>query len=593
MVVHRFQTPDGKIHRVEAPTREAAEAELNRVLTIAPQARGDYARGRSQGGRHMVGGLQTFDANIPLMDEFKAGGQAVLDTMTRGGSLRENYGKQRAWQQGARQAYQEQHPLGANVARGLAYDVQAIPMFLTGGATAAPALAETAAPNLFTRAAPVLKNATIGGAYAAGNAFADQGSFAERTKAAGDAVLPGMAIGAAAPMLLNGMGAVKRGAQNAFRPKVLPEKSAGRVLQDIGVSTSPIARLGPTAKAAEDLGKRVPILGSAQRGYQGRQLEQLNRGVGLKALEPIGEGIPKNIKPGFDMVDYVDGRIGAQYDRATDMVPRVTIDPQFQQDFATIAARKADLSEGEAKLFDSIMRDRLNRLRGGEATGQTMKDIQSELRALQSEQARKGNTTLASMIGGVRQSLMGTVARANPEAAAIIQNADKAWRRYSIMNDAAAAASNRGGVFLPSQLGTQVRADAKAQGTNMAGKGKGAMQEISTAANALIPDSYGNPGTADALLAGGGLTGAGYGLATNPVATVGAVGAVGAVSTPYFLAGRKILEALPDNAGQAQVAAAMRQIEELAARDPKVIVLRDALARRFAPTATTAQRQAR
>ena len=32
MVVHRFQTPDGKIHRVEAPDRASAETELNRAL---------------------------------------------------------------------------------------------------------------------------------------------------------------------------------------------------------------------------------------------------------------------------------------------------------------------------------------------------------------------------------------------------------------------------------------------------------------------------------------------------------------------------------------------------------------------------------
>lgn len=55
MAVHRFQTADGKVHRIEAPNRAAAEAELNRVIAdrdVAPKGGipvlGDFARAIGQ-----------------------------------------------------------------------------------------------------------------------------------------------------------------------------------------------------------------------------------------------------------------------------------------------------------------------------------------------------------------------------------------------------------------------------------------------------------------------------------------------------------------------------------------------------------------
>jgi hypothetical protein len=393
-----------------------------------------------------------------------------------------------------------------------------------------------------------------------------------------------------------GAASVKPG--NLFAPRELPEGSYGRVLSDIGVSTSIPQRMGKAAKGVEDLGKRAPIVGQAMTGYQDRQLAQLNRGIGLKALEPIGEGIPRNIKPGFEMVEYVDGRLTAQYNRAADMVPRVALDEPLMADAQRIGARRADLSETEQRLWDSSLKDKLTRLQSGEASGETMKKIQSELRGLQAEHARKGNATLAGMFGELRSSLMGVVARANPEAAKVISRADAGWRRYSIMNDAAAAASAKGGVFLPGQLATQVRADARSQGSNMAGKGKGEMQDIATAASATIPDSYGNPGTANALL-GGGAAGGVVGAIANPATAVPVLvggAALGAAATPYFLAGRKVMEQLPARPSPQEVDQAVKQLSILAQKDPQVAQLRDQLLQRLgyvaAPTALAASAEA-
>lgn len=68
MAVHRFQTEDGKIHRVEAESRAEAEGELNKVLASGPKA--DPQAMQPKWG-------------LPVIGDFaRAGGQA-LDSLTR------------------------------------------------------------------------------------------------------------------------------------------------------------------------------------------------------------------------------------------------------------------------------------------------------------------------------------------------------------------------------------------------------------------------------------------------------------------------------------------------------------------------------
>jgi hypothetical protein len=184
------------------------------------------------------------------------------------------------------------------------------------------------------------------------------------------------------------------------------------------------------------------------------------------------------------------------------------------------------------------------------------------------------------MLGETRNALMGLIGRTNPEAGQLIQQADRGWRVYSIMNDAASAASNRGGVFLPGQLNTQVRAAGKALGSNMVGKGKAPLQDLATAAATLIPDSFGNPGTANAAL----LSGGGVGVITAPAQTLAVGAGLTAAATPYFLAGRKVLTSLPPSATAEELQAAQRQLAELAAKDPAVTALQAQVAARLAPT---------
>jgi hypothetical protein len=426
-----------------------------------------------------------------------------------------------------------------------------------------------------SRAGNMVRGATTAGLTAAGYAAADRGTVQERVKAASEAATNpvvlglGAAAGALAP-------AAKR-----IKPAKAERATDAQILADIGVSTSAPQKMGGMAKQTEDLAMRAPILGPSISGARSREVEQLNRGVALKALEPIGAKLPKEIKPGFEMVEYVDEALGSVYDDAAKMVPSVSVDQPFGDEMAKVIQRQVDLPESEAAQFTRIIDDRMTRLQSGEASGEMVKQIHSELGGLQAEAARKGQATLASMLGDTRRSLMGLIERSNPAAGEMIRKADKGWSIYSIMNDAAAQATNRGGVFLPGQLNQQVRGAGKRMGSNMAGKGKAPLQEIATAATRMIPDQFGNPGTANAL----GLGGMGVGLMTEPASTIATASALTAAATPYMMMGRKVLEELPPNASAQQLRAVDAELARLMAKDPSVAALRREVAVRLARAA--------
>ena len=577
----RAKAADGSIHNFPDGTPDAVVDKAMREY--AQRSAPGYAQEHyaSKGGsapkpkRSWQGEVTGFMANVNrglgIGDEMAAGFKTGVNIFSGKVPITEagaDFRRSMADQRQIEDSYAADRPNVAALARG------------TGmAATAAVPAGNTA--SLFTqgsRIANMARGAGLAATQAGAYAAVDRGTIGERGAAAGRAMVD------PATLALGAGGGALATRRKLPTPKPAKAPTSGDILADIGVSSTIPQRMGRSAKGIEDLGKRAPILGPAQIGYQERQLGQLNRGVGLKALEPVGIGIPKEIKPGFEMVEYVDKKLGDVYDEAANMTPVVRMDDTLLSEAETIGAKVADLTESEQRLWASSLKDKLTRLSSGEVTGKMVKQIQSEVRGLRAEHAKKGNDTLAGMYGELERAIIGTVARANPQAASLIAKADEGWKVYSMMNDAARAASAKGGVFLPGQLNTQVRRAADRMGSNMAGKGKGPLQDIATAASEIIPDSYGNPGTANAI----GLGGAGVGLMTEPVTTLAVGAGLAAAATPYMLAGRKVLETLPPTASRAQLAEAARKLAELASRDPEVAALQREVAARLSRAAGVA-----
>jgi hypothetical protein len=497
------------------------------------------------------GFMANVNRGLGIGDELAAGTRTAANLLTGKigpQNLVDDFKQSMAAQRGTEDGFATDHPRFAALAKGLG----------NAGTVAVPGGPTTQAFANASRLANMERGAVTAGLTAAGYAAADRGTARERLKAAGAASMDPV-------VALLGAGG---GALAPAMPRALKAKPKSNPLADIGVETSLPQQMGGQAKVVEDTLARFPIAQQAIKGARNRQVEQLNRGIGLKALEPIGETLPKDIKPGFEMVRHIEDKISKVYDDAIQSVPQVTVDDQFAQTLADIAKAKTDLPESSAAQFDNILRDRLTRIDGA-PSGKTVKLVHSELGKLQSEFNRRGESTMADMMGGVRDALLGLIKRADPKAGAMIDKADQSWQIYSILNDAAGMATNRGGVFVPGQLNSQVGKAAQRFGSNMKGKGLGPLQDIATEAARQIPDSFGNPGTADALLLGG--SGA-FAMAHPVGATIAATG-IGAASTPYFMMARKVLEELPPTATAEELGQTQKLLQALAAKDPEVAQL--------------------
>lgn len=585
-------------------------AEAYRRGLLSPEQKAAFEEARRRGlvkrgaKRSLVddvtGFMATVNSRIPLADEFAGAAQTASNLMTGRigvGDIPEDFSRSMGRQRGYEADLEAARPRVAALARG------------TGDAALAAVPTAPVAATFASGAklANIGRGAVTAGMTGAGIAATDRGTLEERAQAASAAarnpllLAAGAGAGALAPAasrvrdevaaasrtgagLMTGRVPLSEAgddfARNVTAAQAPKPRTDAAILREIGVETSAPQRAGGMVKQAEDLAMRAPILGGAIRGARGREVEQFNRGIGLKALESVGKPIPKEIKPGFEMVEYVDDALGQVYDDAARLVPEVRLDRELQDEFTRISARTVDLADSEAAQFARIIDDRTQRLQNG-ASGEMVKKIHSELGDLQREHMRKGNETLASMIGETRRAIMGLIERANPQAGEMIRRADEGWTIYSMMNDAAAQASNRGGVFLPGQYNAQVRSAGRRLGSNMAGKGRAPTQEIATAAASMIPDSYGNPGTADAL----GMGALGVHALHDPVSGAGIATGLMTAATPYWLMGRKVLEELPPNATRSQLVAADAELARLAAADPAVAALRREVAARLSVAA--------
>lgn len=504
-------------------------------------------------GDELAAGLGTVGNVLTGKIRPDAGGANPM-SLARG--VANDFGNQLAIQRGIEDNYDSRRPWAGAGAQATGM----VPtLFVPGGA---PAQATT-------RTGVVVNTAGNAALQAGAAGLLDRGTLKERNKQGAINALIGGGIGSA-------FGGFVASKVIPKAPRPVPA-SPQNALRAAGVSLTPGQRMGGLAKTTEDLAMRAPILGPAIAGARNRGVESLNRSVALQAVAPVGKGIPKTVKPGYDTVRYVDEVLGNAYNDAFDMVPSVALDAQLGDDLAKIAERRVDLPESMGGTFERIINDRLTRLGKPGLSGRDVKQVASEIGDLAAEYRAKGETTMADMLGDVRQSLGGLVGRSNPEAGALIAKADEGWGIYKMLNSAAGKADARGGVYTPGQLTTAVRTGARRQGVNMAGKGEGRLQDLSSAAQQVMPDGFGNPGTANAL----GLGALGVGVITEPTTAITAATGLGAAATPYFLMGRKILEELPVNASADDLARAQQRLAELASRDPQVVALQREIAARL------------
>lgn len=380
-------------------------------------------------------------------------------------------------------------------------------------------------------------NAARGAMTAAGTGYlygaTDRGNLRQRAEEGNAAATNpvGLALGAAGGVL-------------ATPRRVGPATTPTERLAQEGVKLTPGQRaadipvVGPVIKSTEDLAQRAPILGPSIRGARQRGVESVQLVAANRALQPLGEALPPEIEAGHQATAYVAQRLGDAYDEAAAMVPAVQRDAAFDQALADISQRVQELPTDVGRQFTSILDNRLNGrfAPGATIAGPQLRDIQSEIGTLAASHGSSpdpAQRALGEMLDDVAEALADSLGRTNPQAAGLIQQANEGYANYVRLRNAGSRANGRG-VPSISQMSQAVRMTDRSVGKGNVARGEALMQDLTRDASQVMPDGYGNPGTADAI----GLGGLGLTVLTRPEVGIPATLGLSGAAVPYLAMGR-------------------------------------------------------
>lgn len=352
---------------------------------------------------------------------------------------------------------------------------------------------------------------------------------------------------------LGGLGAMVSGAIIAPISRMIAPNVSSDIqrLREMGVTPTIGQRLGPMASRTEQALTSAPLLGGAITEARKRSIEQFNVGVGrqiLNDLNPnLAKAMPKNIKAGHDLVDYIGNRLGDEYDR---LLPKLVGDlTPVRGELAQIQSMTRALPDQQMNQFDRILQtklyDKFNPQ--GMASGETLKEVESELGRLSRGYMKSpdfDHQQLGDALREVQSTIRKMVEQSNPQYAGQLQPINRAWSQFLRLENAAARAGAAEGVFSPAQLRTTSKVLDPTRKKSQFARGTALLQpeaELgSRVLGATVPDS----GTALRSMTGLGILGGSYAL--HPGIAV----AEAASMLPYTALGQHIADTLMSGGAQ-------------------------------------------
>ena len=278
---------------------------------------------------------------------------------------------------------------------------------------------------------------------------------------------------------------------------------AAKTLLAEGIPLTAGQTAGGAGRWLEQASESIPLYGhSVREAQQHAAVEGLNRAVGNRILQPIGETLPGNVEPGHAMWNYIEDRIGQQYAR---IHPQVTLqsDAQLLRDIGAIWRQSAtDLPADRQQQLRNIISDTISgrlQANNGVMPGNLVQQTTSRLGYLTktlSTSMDADQKALGGLTGDLRTAIDDALERQNPAVAGDLRSANAAWRNLMTIQRGAAssAAYGREGALLPSQLASTVAAaGTKRQGL----RGAAPMQNLAEAAKRVLGDRLANSGTAE------------------------------------------------------------------------------------------------
>ena len=392
------------------------------------------------------------------------------------------------------------------------------------------------AVNAATKALPLVGQATARGAaeLGIGAGYGALTSPEDRKQGAKEG-----ATGAAIGMGIN------RAIGGVMNPIIRPE---ARALMQQGIVPTPGQAAGGAASAIEQKLTSVPVVGDIINHARNRSINEFNEAA-LRTAVPGANGF------GDEAVLAARKSVGDMYDQALAGLPSITVQRQPIRLAAVNAVDDPALAlstQSKKRVLDYVKQNLL--MRGPQIDGQTAKRIESDLGAAAQRfmtssvgEERAMGLALKAVHEQWRNSL--TQAAMTTPQGAMLRQADAAWRAMQPIDLAAsrAVSQNSGeavGRYTPRVLRRAFESLDKSK-NNVASRTAPTgstpydqLNQLSRNAEAVLPATVPDSGTAGRLALGGGLGAAGAGYTgLMPEAIAATAGAAAAYSRP----GTKVL----------------------------------------------------
>jgi hypothetical protein len=304
-----------------------------------------------------------------------------------------------------------------------------------------------------------------------------------------------------------------------------------KMLMDEGITPTPGQILGGAFKRAEEGLSSVPILGDFIKSAQIRAVEGLNRAAINRALKPIGDTLPADLK-GRDAIKYAENALGDKYEN---LLPQMTVvkDALFQTEIFNLKnmVDNGAINQTSKDFFNKWLNNNvLGKFQGqGAITGDTLKGIQSDLRTTINDLSASTNydeRLIGTALKEAQDQLRQLVTRTNPKFSKELKAIDTGYANFKRVEKAAGLVGAEGGVFSPAQLQSAIRASDKSKDKGKFATGDAFMQDLSEAGKTVLGNKVPDSGTPYRgmlpLFLGGSAGVAGYpaitaGLLTGPM----------------------------------------------------------------------------
>lgn len=518
MPIARFEMPDGKIGRFEVPegtTPEQAQSLIAQSLsgqeTPKPQTRMEAAlealrnpsgvEGKTRiVGPMIMGGLgetiKGAGAASQLLPESVISPETSQNIINVGRAMTEGVSKE--------------FPKAAGAGQIASYLMPAMAMQKGINAIKSVPQAANIIGKIPSYATAMGEQALVGGATSALTTPTDEGRGASAATGAG--------LGALGVPLMAGASRVLSPVMTPDVKKMIAEK----------ISMTPGQIMGGMLKSFEDKATSLPIVGEAINAARRKGVEDFNRAAYKRAVEPIGGEVP--IATGREGVRYIKNQLEDAYDS---LLPKLTFKPDATL-FDSLSGLKknvAGLKQEDALMVSNDVKDMIQSRMSdkGIIDGNTFKIVEEDLNKIIGDY--KGSTGSQATIGRAYQQALADIreslGRSNPQFADELAKINTGYANYARIR----AAGSRAGtseVFTPNQLSAAVRSADKSAGKGQTATGQALMQDLTDAAEKVLPSQIKDSGTAARM------------LATDWKDWL--IGA--ATSAPYMPGGRQITQAL-------------------------------------------------